>query len=76
MKIIRTVKTVENGQVLLNLPLEFSGQQVEIIIFTKQYSPIKKNSLKGALHNYAKPELIALESTTWENYVKDKYGDH
>ncbi|WP_017295284.1 hypothetical protein [Geminocystis herdmanii] len=48
MKIIRTIKTVENGQVLLNLPSEFSGQQVEIIILTKEYSSIKKNSLKGA----------------------------
>lgn len=75
MKIIRTVKTVENGQVLLNLPSEFSGQQVEIIILTKEYSSIKKNSLKGALQNYANPELIALESKAWENSMEEKYGD-
>lgn len=74
MKIIRTVKTVENGQVLLNLPSEFSGQQVEIIILTKEYSSIKKNSLKGALQNYANPELMTLESKAWENSMEEKYG--
>ncbi|MBF2058560.1 MAG: hypothetical protein IGQ45_15435 [Cyanobacterium sp. T60_A2020_053] len=75
MEIIRTVQTVENGQILLNLPSEFSGQQVEIIILTKEYSSPKKNSLKGALQNYINPELMTLESKAWENFIAEKYGD-
>lgn len=75
MTVIRTVKTVKNGQVLLNLPSEFSGQQVEIIVSTKEYSQVKKKSLKGILQNYANPELTVLESTAWENSVKEKYDN-
>jgi len=75
MTVIRAVKTVKNGQVLLNLPAEFSGQQVEIIVSTKEYYQVKKKSLKGVLENYANPELIALESTVWEKVAEKKYDN-
>lgn len=75
MTVIRTIQTVENGQVLLGLPSEFLGKQVEIIVLTKESSQVKKKSLKGILQNYANPELIALESKVWENFVEEKYGD-
>lgn len=75
MEVIRTVKTVKNGQVLLSLPSEFSGQEVEIIVLKKEHSQVRKNSLKGALKMYAKPELITLESKAWENATEEKY-DH
>ena len=48
MEVIRTVKTVENGRVLLNLPSEFSGKEVEIIVLTRD-SAKQKKSLRGAL---------------------------
>ncbi len=76
MKVIRTVQTVENSQVLVSLPSEFSGKQVEIIVLTKEYSQVKKKSLKGILQTYANSELMTLESTAWENSVEGKYGDH
>jgi hypothetical protein len=75
MAVIRIVKTVINGQVLLNLPSKFSGQQVEIIVSTKEYSEVKKKSLKGILENYANPELIPLESTAWAKAVEKKYDN-
>lgn len=75
MKVIRTVQTVKNGQISLNLPEEFSGQEVEIIILKKEEFSIKKKSLKGALQMYANPELIPLESQAWENAVQEKYND-
>ena len=35
MEVIRTIRTVKNGQVLLDLPSELSGREVEIIVLTK-----------------------------------------
>jgi hypothetical protein len=75
MEVIRTVKTVKNGQILLNLPSELSGQEVEVIVMKKDDSEVRKNSLKGALKMYAKPELITLESKAWENATEEKYDD-
>jgi len=75
MEIIRTIKTVKNGQILLDLPSELSGKQVEIIVLTKDVSRPKRKSLRGALQNYARPELIPAESGAWENAVEEKYGD-
>ena len=43
MEVIRTIRTVKNGQVLLDLPSELSGRQVEIIVLTKDAS--KPNQL-------------------------------
>lgn len=60
---------------LVSLPSEFSGKQVEIIVLTKEYSQVKKKSLKGILQTYANSELMTLESTAWENFVEGKYGD-
>ncbi|AFY81289.1 hypothetical protein [Oscillatoria acuminata] len=75
MEVIRTVQTVKNGQVLLDLPPELSGQQVEIVVFTKKNNPVQRKSLKGVLQSYAKPDLISLESTAGENAAGEKYGD-
>ncbi len=75
MEVIRTIRTVKNGQVLLDLPPELSGRQVEIIVLTKDASKPKRKSLRGALQKYARPELISTESSAWENAVEKKYGD-
>ena len=75
MTVIRSKQTVKDGQVLLDLPLELSGQEVEIIVLTKSIVQGKKKSLRGILHQYAKPELISLESEAWSNAVEEKYGD-
>ena len=74
MRAIREIRTVEQGKVMLSLPPDFWGQKVEIIILpvqqqnqnrtSKSVSPHKK-SLRGCLHQYAKPELIATESEAW-----------
>lgn len=69
MEVIRTVQTVENGRILLNLPSEFSGREVEVIVLTKEPTKQKKKSLRGALQKYARPEFIPQESSAWENGV-------
>lgn len=75
MEVIRSIQMVKDGQVLLNLPSELSGQQVEVIVLAKQKLSSKGKSLRGALRQYAKPELIALESGAWEQAMEEKYAD-
>lgn len=74
-RVIRTIQTVKNGQILLDLPSELSGKEVEVIILIKDAPKTQRRSLRGALQNYARPELIDLESSAWENAIEEKYGD-
>ena len=78
MEAIREVRIVENGQVLLNLPANFWGQQVEIIILSTGKSevlPNRKKSLRGCLRAYADPDLIPLEKDAWAQAMVEKYAD-
>ncbi|WPL13189.1 MULTISPECIES: hypothetical protein [Thiorhodovibrio] len=38
MEAIRTIQTVENGQICLQLPEQFWGQEVEIVVLRTQES--------------------------------------
>ena len=49
MEVIRTIRTVKNGQVLLDLPSELSGRQVEIIVLTKDASKSKKKEFERSI---------------------------
>jgi hypothetical protein len=63
METIRQIQTVENGAIHLQLPQQFWGQEVEIIvrpISQQALHPLPaKKSLRGCLKHYAKPGLIA-----------------
>jgi hypothetical protein len=65
MEAIRRIQTIENREIYLQLPKQFWGQEVEIIVLTspqKTLPPIiRKKSLRGCLRQYAKPHLIAQE---------------
>ena len=69
MEAIRTVQTVENGQVCLQLPEQFWGQEVEIIVLSTQPDTSawasSGQSLRGSLKQYAKPELMSQEPSAW-----------
>ncbi|MCX7093132.1 MAG: hypothetical protein NTY50_06760 [Methylobacter sp.] len=77
MEAIREIQTVENGKVHLQLPKQFWGQKVEIIVLAMPQldtpSPVQKKSLRGALKHYANPELIAKEQDAWQEAVSEKY---
>jgi hypothetical protein len=75
MEIIRSTKIVKDGQILLDLPSDLSGQEVEVIVVMKQRTVSQRKSLRGALRRYAKPNLIALESDAWAKAMEEKYGD-
>ncbi len=77
MEVIRNIQTVKNGEVHLQLPRQFWGREVEIIVLpaplpTAQ-SPTTKRSLRGCLKTYANPELMAQEQDAWQAAVREKH---
>lgn len=68
MEAIRNIQIVKNGEVHLQLPKQFWGQEVEVIVLAMQH-PAKpqliKKSLRGALKQYANPALMDKESSAW-----------
>jgi thiamine pyrophosphate-dependent acetolactate synthase large subunit-like protein len=79
MEAIREIHTVKQGKVHVHLPMQFWGQQVEVIVLpvSHQEQPSSpKKSLRGCLHQYANPALIAHEHEAWQEVVSEKYGSH
>ena len=77
MEAIRNIQTVTNGEVHLQLPQQFWGQRVEIIVLpaplTTAPSPTHKRSLRGSLKPYARSELIATEQEAWQAAAGKKH---
>jgi hypothetical protein len=77
MEAIRSIQVVENGEIYLQLPEQFWGQEVEIIVLSSPQQPLvptpRKKSLRGCLKRYAKPELIAQEQDIWKTVVSERY---
>jgi hypothetical protein len=78
MEAIRNIQTVKNGEVHLQLPQQFWGREVEIIVLPAPLlptapSPIHKRSLRGSLKPYANPELIAQEQEAWQTAAGEKH---
>lgn len=78
MEAIRKIQTVKEGHIDVHLPRQFWGQQVEIIVLSAPQLEDRgtpKKSLRGCLHQYANPALIAREQEAWQDAVREKY-DH
>jgi hypothetical protein len=77
MEAIRSIQTANNGEIYLQLPKQFWGQEVEIIVLTSPQQTIqpitRKNSLRGCLKHYAKPDLIAQEQNAWQTVASEKH---
>ena len=77
MEAIRRIQTVHNGEVHLQLPEQFWGQEVEIIVLPAPVQTMRlimpKKSLRGCLKHYAKPELIAQEQDAWQVAASEKH---
>lgn len=77
MEAIRNIQTVRNGEIHLQLPRQFWGQEVEIIILPAPQPtappPTPKRSLRGCLKPYADPELIAQEQEAWQTAAGEKH---
>jgi thiamine pyrophosphate-dependent acetolactate synthase large subunit-like protein len=76
---IRSIQTVANGEIHLQLPQHFWGQEVEIIVLpspqqaTNRVTP--KKSLRGSLKHYAKPDRIAQEQNVWLMAMDEKQAN-
>jgi hypothetical protein len=77
MQVIRAIQIVENGEVHLQLPEEFWGHEVEIIVLgVPEEGPQRvttRRSLRGCLKQYAKPELIDQEQHAWQTAASEKH---
>lgn len=77
MEAIRNIQTVTNGEVHLQLPQQFWGQEVEIIVLSAPLANAQpltnKRSLRGSLKPYARPELIATEQDAWQAAAGGKH---
>lgn len=76
MEAIRRIQRIEKGEVHFQLPQQFWGQEVEIIVLTVKQQPVfqtekTKKSLRGSLKHYANPALIEKESTAWLDSVEE-----
>ncbi len=76
MEAIRTIQQAIDGEIHLQLPRAFWGQQVEVIVLTTaspddQPAKRAKNSLRGVLNAHANPKLIPLEAAAWVADVGD-----
>ncbi len=79
MEAIRSIQTVANGTIYLQLPKQFWGQEVEIIVIPSlqqvmQQPTTRKKSLRGSLKRYAKPALMAQEQDAWQSVASEKYA--
>lgn len=77
MEAIRKIQTVENGEVCLQLPEQFWGQEVEVIVLTAPQEGSQRvttrRTLRGCLKQYAKPGLITQEHQAWETAASEKH---
>lgn len=78
MEAVRAVQTVKEGHILLRLPKQFWGRQVEIIVLAAPQeidSPqaTAEKSLRGCLRQYADPALAALEQNAWQEAAQEKH---
>ena len=78
MEAIRSIQTVANGAVYLQLPRQFWGQEVEIIVLPSVKQAMqpstRKKSLRGSLKRYANPALMEQEQDAWQASVGEKYA--
>jgi len=78
---IREIVKPKNSNLVINIPDEYIGQEVEYIVFPL-HKNIKENpkedididSIGGILNKYADPKKIELEDKAWELHVMEKFA--
>jgi len=78
---IREIVKPKNSNLVINIPDEYIGQEVEYIVFPL-HKNIKENpkedididSIGGILNKYADPSKIELEDKAWELHVMEKFA--
>ncbi|MBF0256357.1 MAG: hypothetical protein HQL47_07825 [Gammaproteobacteria bacterium] len=77
MEAIRTIQSVDQGEIHLTLPESFWGKEVEVIVLARECAQpqVAKEhpSRRGALKHYANPERRDAEATAWSEAMRDKH---
>ena len=76
MEAIRQFVKVKNHQVNITLPEDFIADEVEVIIFAKNYDTFQLSESQIALleERLNEPETEYITSTESLNKIKEKYG--
>ena len=78
---IREIVKPNNNNLVINIPDEYIGQEIEYIVFPL-HKNIKENpkenididSIGGILNKYADPSKRELEDKAWELHVMEKFA--
>ena len=78
---IREIVKPNNNNIVINIPDEYVGQEIEYIVFPL-YKDIHQNpkknididSIGGILNKYANTSKTELENKAWELHVMEKFA--
>ncbi len=77
---IREIIKPEDDELIIKIPQDYIGQEIEYIIFPvnekeskKADSQKAKKSLRGVFSQYAENAKIPLEKSAWQNHVMEKF---
>ncbi|GFN29783.1 hypothetical protein [Paenibacillus xylaniclasticus] len=79
MSFVRKITNSDALKHIVDLPEELQNQDVELIILPiREPSPLKQTlspspTARGALKQYANPDLIRFEQDAWENGIQEKH---
>ena len=81
MHAIRDIVTVKSNRISYQLPVEFSGRKVELIVLNMDeqgsshdiIARQSQSSLRGALKSFANPSLMDSENQAWEQAAGKKH---
>ena len=78
---IREIVRPSEPNLVINIPSEYVGQEIEYIVFPLHKNPEKTtinadevDALGGVLNRYADPSKRELEDRAWEQHIMDTYS--
>jgi len=77
---IRKIITPKDNNLIIKIPNEYIGKEIEYIVFPINDSKIEQSkkvdidSIGGILNKYADISKMELEDKAWELHVLDKFG--
>lgn len=72
MTLLAKIDNIKTDTLLIDIPSEYKGKDVEIIInLITSKEKKQKINLKGSLSEFANLEKIKFEKNIWKNSVKD-----
>ena len=77
---IREIIKPEDDELIIKIPLDYVGKEIEYIIFPVDEKESKRvdnrkstKSLRGVFSQYAENAKIPLEKSAWQNHIMEKF---